>query len=85
MAKNDKLLIDGIIDERVEQLLPSSKRDEAFEFFVFEQLLKDYDLSIDELKHGNIDGRNDGGIDGFFIFINGHYLSDPQSFKWPNL
>ena len=83
MAKNDKLLIDGIIDDRIDQLLPSNKRDEAFEFLVFEQLLKGYDLSVDELKHGNIDGRNDGGIDGFFIFINGHYLSDPQSFKWP--
>ena len=83
MAKNDKILIDGIIDDRVDLKIPSDKRDEAFEYFSFEQILKDYDLSTDEIKHGNVDGRNDGGIDGFYILVNGHLLSDPQSFKWP--
>ena len=83
MAKNDKILIDGIIDDRIELKLPSAKRDEAFEFFALEQLLKDYDLSIDEIKSGIVDGRNDGGIDGFFIMVNGHCLSDPMSFPWP--
>lgn len=83
MAKNDKILIDGIIDERVEISVPSEKRDEVFEFFVFEQLLKDYDLSKDEISFGSIDGRNDGGIDGFFIFVNGHLLTDTEKFVWP--
>lgn len=83
MAKNDKILIDGIIDDRAEQKIPSNKRDEVFEFFVFEQLLKDYDLSKDELEFGSIDGRNDGGIDGFYIFINGHLLTDTDKFLWP--
>lgn len=83
MAKNDTILIDGIIDDRIELKLPSEKRDEAFEFFAFEQILKDYDLSIDDLQSGNVDGQNDGGIDGFFILVNGHNLSDPKSFQWP--
>lgn len=83
MAKNDKILIDGIIDDRAEQKIPSNKRDEVFEFFVFEQLLKDYDLSKEELEFGSIDGRNDGGIDGFYIFINGHLLTDTDKFLWP--
>lgn len=83
MAKNDKILIDGIVDDRVESKFPSDKRDEVFEYFVFEQLLKDYDLSKDELEFGNVDGQNDGGIDGFYIFINGHLLTDPEKFNWP--
>lgn len=83
MAKNDKVLVDGIIDDRVELKLPSDKRDEAFEYFAFEQILKDYDLSSDEITQGSVDGRNDGGIDGFFIFVNGHLLSDPETFVWP--
>lgn len=83
MAKNDKILIDGIIDDRIEIKLPSIKRDEAFEYFAIEQALKDYDLSRDEIIAGNIDGRNDGGIDGFYIIVNGHLLSDPESFQWP--
>ena len=83
MAKNDKILIDGIIDERVTLKLPSDKRDEAFEYFAFEQILKDYDFSSDEINYGSVDGRNDGGIDGFFIIINGHLLSEPETFNWP--
>ena len=83
MAKNDVLLLDGIIDERVESKTPSNKRDEAFEFLAFEQLLKTYDLSSEELDFGSVDGRDDGGIDGFFIFINGHLLIDLESFIWP--
>lgn len=83
MAKNDKVLIDGIIDDRIEKKLPSDKRDEAFEYFAFEQILKDYDLSMAEILQGSVDGRNDGGIDGFYIIINGHILTDPETFKWP--
>lgn len=83
MAKNDRLLLDGIIDDRVTIRLPSEKRDEAFEYLAFEQILKDYDLSFDEIVHGSIDGRQDGGIDGFFILVNGHLLQDPESFVWP--
>ncbi|MCL1665118.1 AIPR family protein [Elizabethkingia ursingii] len=83
MAKNDKILIDGIIDERIELKIPSDKRDEVFEYFAFEQILKDYDLSDDEIKLANVDGRNDGGIDGFFIFVNGHLLTEIEKFNWP--
>lgn len=83
MAKNDCLLLDGIIDDRIAIRLPSEKRDEAFEYFAFEQLLKEFDLSSEELLYGSIDGRQDGGIDGFYILVNGHLLQDPESFVWP--
>lgn len=83
MAKNDTVLLDGIIDERINERNPSDKRDEVFEYLSFEQILKDYDLSFDEIGTGAIDGRRDGGIDGFFIFINGHLLQDIDSFTWP--
>ena len=83
MAKNDQLLIDGIIDERVSLRLPSDRRDETFEYLAFEQILKDLDFSSDEIKSGSIDGRGDGGIDGFYIVVNGHLLQDIDSFVWP--
>lgn len=83
MAKNDKLLLDGIVDDRVAARLPSDRRDEAFEYLVFEQIMKDYDLSSEEVLAGAVDGRGDGGIDGFFILINGHLLQDPEAFVWP--
>ncbi len=83
MAKNDKVLLDGIIDDRVEMKLPSTRRDEVFEYLAFEQILKDADLSREEIESGSVDGRNDGGIDGFFILVNGILLADPESFVWP--
>jgi hypothetical protein len=83
MAKNDKVLLDGIVDDRIEQVLPSTRRDEVFEYLAFEQILKDLDLSREEIENGIVDGRNDGGIDGFFILVNGTYLADPESFIWP--
>jgi hypothetical protein len=83
MAKNDKLLLDGIIDDRVAMRLPSENRDEAFEYLAFEQITKDFDLSSDEIASGTVDGRGDGGIDGFFLLVNGHLLQDPESFVWP--
>ncbi|MDP3279457.1 MAG: AIPR family protein [Nitrosomonas sp.] len=83
MAKNDRLLLDGIIDDRVASKLPSAERGEAFEYLAIEQILKEFDLSTDEILYGSIDGRQDGGIDGFFIIVNGHLLQDAESFVWP--
>jgi len=83
MAKNDIVIIDGIIDERTNAGVPSNKRDEAFEFFAVEQILKDFDLSSDEIEATSVDGRDDGGIDAFLIFVNGHLLLDPDHFIWP--
>lgn len=83
MAKNDKILLDGIIDDRVEMKLPSDRRDEVLEYLAFEQILKDYELSKENIEIGWVDGKGDGGIDGFFIFVNGHLLSDVEFFSWP--
>lgn len=83
MAKNDTILLDGIIDQRVVDGFPSRKRDEVFEFLCFEQVLKNFDLSREEIESGWVDGRDDGGIDGFFTFVNGHLLRDPKDFAWP--
>src|SRR5262249_36919741 len=32
---------------------------------------------------GWVDGGNDGGIDGFFLFVNDHLVSDTDTFHWP--
>ncbi|WEK54356.1 MAG: AIPR family protein [Candidatus Cohnella colombiensis] len=83
MAKNDVILLDGILEERVNEKIPSTLKDEAFEFLATEQILKDFDLSADEILNGSVDGRNDGGIDGFYIIVNGHLLTETDSFFWP--
>ena len=76
MAINDRMLLDGIIEDRIQKSLPSSQKDEVFEYLAYQQILKDYDLSQEELLAGSVDGKDDGGIDAIYIFINGHLISD---------
>jgi len=83
MARNDAVLIDGIIDDRIQSKRPSDSRDEAFEFFAVEQVLKDVDLAEEQLISGLIDGRGDGGIDAVYILVNGHLLTEVEEFTWP--
>lgn len=83
MAKNDVILIDNIIQERVNEGMPSSNSGEVFEYLSSEQILKDYDLAKEDILSGIVDGRDDGGIDSFYIFVNGTLLTDLESFSWP--
>ena len=49
---------------------------EYFEFFTAEQILKDFDLSYDELALGIVGGGNDGGIDSLYCFVNGELVME---------
>lgn len=69
MARNDIVLLDSLVQKSQEQLGSGISESELFELFVFDQVLKDYDPSFEELESGWTDGGNDGGIDGFFIFV----------------
>lgn len=82
MAKNDLILLDGILDEYSGD--PSFENaGEAFEYFATEQILKDYAFSKDQLLSGSVDGRNDGGIDEFFVLVNGHLAESIPDDFWP--
>lgn len=83
MAKNDVILIDNIIKDRIREGLPSGNPGEVFEYLSAEQVLKYFDLKKDEIQAGIVDGKDDGGIDSFYIFINGILLTDLASFSWP--
>ena len=39
--------------------------------------------TIDDIEEGIVDGSGDGGIDGFFISVNGSLITDPSSITWP--
>lgn len=87
MANNDFVIIDGIIDDLLEKdnikNADGTVRGVYFERLAISELLKTYDLSAEQLDNGLVDGGDDGGIDGFYIFVNGNYLSDIKSFYWP--
>jgi AIPR protein len=73
---NDVIILKSILEKKRQELANTLSQDEYFEIFSFEQLLKDYDLSYDELLSNQVDGKDDGGIDGFFIFLNNEILNE---------
>lgn len=84
MASNDLIVLESVISQKREDSAQSLSDSEYFELFSFEQILKDNDLSYDELSSGSVDGGDDGGIDGFFLFVNGEFIDgefDGSGFK----
>ena len=69
MAKNDVVLLDSIVEKSKPQFGAHLDGSELFELFSFDQMLKEYEPSFEELEAGWTDGGNDGGLDGFFVFI----------------
>ena len=87
MALNDFVLIDGVVDDVLTKEGKDKNdgrlRGSAFEQLAISELLKTYDLTSEQIENGMVDGGDDGGIDGFYIFVNGNYLSDVEKFSWP--
>lgn len=65
---------EGFRKDRYPALPPS----EAFERFSVRQILKDADLSDDEIESGIIAGGDDGGVDAMYFFVNRILIQDEQ-------
>ncbi len=59
---------------------PKLSDDEAFERFAVSQVaLRRQNLDPSEVESGLVGARDDGGLDGFYIFLNGQELIDSDS------
>ena len=68
----------SLVEKSKHQFSICNDDSELFEIFVFDQVLKEYEPSVDDLETGWTDGGNDGGIDGFFVFVD-HQIGKPDS------
>lgn len=84
MAKNDLVLLDSLVSKASSQFTTAKDSAEVLELFAFDQVLKDFDPSCDDLEAGWTDGSHDGGIDGFFVHIDGR-IATPDSPKYAAL
>lgn len=82
MATNDLILLDKIIEDLHGDSVKKISIGEFFERFCNEQILKNYDLSLEEIEDGITDGSNDGGIDAIYIFANGCLLKDVEDLEF---
>lgn len=84
MGKNDIILVDNMVDQLVQpDDVTSMERADVFQRMGIESLLAHTNPTIDDLEEGIVDGTDDGGIDGFFISVNGSLVTDPSSIAWP--
>ncbi|MDO8900374.1 MAG: AIPR family protein [Phenylobacterium sp.] len=74
MADNSQQLLDDVLKQQREELAPALSDQDYFEVFCAEQILKDYDLSYEEVQAGIVDGEHDGGIDSAYAFVNGELV-----------
>jgi hypothetical protein len=76
MANNDQIILDQILEQQRSQRSPSASKSSFFETYVVEQVLKDADLSDEEIESGLVGDGGDGGIDGIYIFANGDLVRE---------
>jgi hypothetical protein len=69
MAQGDKFLLDKVLESQRIQIAKNLSDSDFFEFFVAKEVLKNYNLSYEEIDEGIIGGGSDGGIDGIYLFV----------------
>ena len=76
LTTNNQKLMDECIHLDLDENDNFTNVNDFFEFFASSLVLKDYDLSDDEIFNGITGHGNDGGIDGFYLFINGELVTE---------
>lgn len=79
MAKgtsNDRVVLDAILNERRQQRAPGMGADDHFEVFVADEVLRGFRVSDSEVDFGITGGGSDGGIDGFYTFVDRELVMD---------
>lgn len=71
MSANDRIILDKILEQKRKELAPDIPTSKFFEIFTAEQILKDYDLSYDEIESGIVGDGGNGGVDSLYVFLNG--------------
>jgi AIPR protein len=66
----DKVVLEEVLKQQKQERAPTLSPDKFFEVFCVDQILKDFDLTYDNINSGIFDGANDGGIDWAYLFVN---------------
>lgn len=70
MTTNQQIILNTLLEQQKNSLDSELREDDYFHLFVTEQILKNFELSYDELKEGIVDNGGDGGIDSIYTFVN---------------
>ena len=81
MLNNDQKVLDTLLERRQAKIDPSSDASSFFELFTAEQIMKDHSLDYEEIESGLIGGSKDGGVDGFFVFLDRQLVGEDLDFS----
>lgn len=73
---NDQILLGHIIKSKCAESENELSESEYFEIYTASEILKDHDLSYDDVKYGIVGDGGDGGIDSIFTFLNGELVKE---------
>lgn len=73
---NDQIILEQIIKERCAESEDELSIAEYFEIYSASEILKDYDLTYDDITYGIVGDGGDGGIDSIYTFVNGEPLKE---------
>jgi len=74
MTTNQQIILNTLLQQQKELLDSMLSDDDYFHLFVTEQVLKNFELSYDELQEGIVDNGGDGGIDAIYTFVNSELI-----------
>ena len=74
MSNNSEIILNQIVTQQHKELGFNGTTEQFFEVFSAQQVLKNYDLNYEEIQSGILGGTLDGGIDGFYLFLNGELI-----------
>lgn len=73
---NDQIILEQILKERCAESGDEISLPDYFEIYSASEILKDYDLTYDDIDYGIVGKGGDGGIDSIYTFINGEQLKE---------
>ena len=76
MTGNDRIILDKILEQRHQEIGAGLTAPKFFEIFTAGEIVKDYDLSYDEIESGIVGDGGDGGVDAIYLFLNGELAQD---------
>lgn len=80
MSSSKLTILKEVLTQKKSEIASSMTEDEFFNLFASEQILKDFELSYDELNDGIVEGGSDGGIDAIYTFVNGELLEEDTDY-----
>ncbi|MCT7767720.1 MAG: AIPR family protein [Lactobacillus iners] len=75
---NNQILLKECIKQEFDESSGYNDLSTYFEHFAASQVLKDFNLSDEEIDSGNSGGSKDGGCDNLYIFLNGELITADQ-------